>query len=152
MEPVSVFSILTGAASLAMQCAQVAKFVHDLRGKFKDAHLTIVSAMQELNTVRVAWKRIEQVLRTWEDSNGADTELLQQLSQQIHLGVIILTALCDDLLAIEQKPSLFRQRKKLASFDRRARIVWNEDLLKAHQDRIRGQAIAMNLLLSVIQL
>ena len=143
MDPVSVFSIVTGAAGLALQCAQVAKSLHDLSGKFQDARLTISSALQELETIQLAWERIERLLRTWEDTDGADTELLQRLSRQLEFGDMIMTALLEDISEHQQAPNSFRQR---------TRIIWNESLFHAHQDRIRGQATAMTLLLSVIQL
>ena len=143
MDPVSVSSIVIGAASLAIQCAQATKCLHDLRGKLRDAHLTIISAIQEIENVRIAWERIQQLLSTWGDDHGADTELLQQLGRQVELGAIILTALSNDLQTFEPNPS---------SLSQRTRIVWNESLLQAHQDRVRGQATAMTLLLSVLQM
>ena len=143
MDPVSVISIVTGAASLAVQCAQVAKSLHDLSGKFKDAHLTISSALQELEIIQLAWERIERLLRTWEESDGADAELLQRLFRQLEFGDMVMTALLGDMSEYQQGSYSFRQRSK---------IVWNDSLFRAHQDRIRGQATAMTLLLSVLQM
>ena len=143
MDPVSVISIVTGAASLAFQCAQVAKALHDMSGKFKDAHMTISSALQELEIIQLAWERIERLLRTWEDNDGADAELLLRLSRQLEFGDMIMTALGEDISGYQRGSYSFRRRSK---------VVWNESLFRAHQDRIRGQATAMTLLLSVLQL
>ncbi|KAL8791592.1 MAG: hypothetical protein Q9195_005797 [Heterodermia aff. obscurata] len=143
MDPVSVISLVTGAASLAVQCAQVAKSLHDVSGKFKDAHLTISSAVQELDIIQLAWERIEHLLRTWVDDHGADTELLQRLSRQLEFGDIVMSALSDHINEYKQPPDSLRQKTK---------VVWNESLFRAHQERIRGQATAMTLLLSVVQL
>lgn len=143
MDPVSVISIVTGAASLALQCAQVVKSLHDISGKFKDAHLAISSALQELEIIQLAWERIERLLRTWEDIDEADAELLQRLSRQLEFGDMIMTALLEDISGYQRGSYSFRRRSK---------VVWNESLFRAHQDRIRGQATAMTLLLSVLQL
>lgn len=143
MDPVSVISIVTGAASLALQCAQVAKSLHDLSDKFKDAHLTIASAVQELDIIRLAWERIEQLLSTWVNHDGADAELLQRLARQLGFGDMIMTALLNDISEYQRGSYTFRRRSK---------IVWNENLFRAHQEGIRGQATAMTLLLTVLQM
>ena len=111
MDPVSVFSTVTGAAGLAMQCAKIAKSLHDLTGIFKDARLSILSATQELDIVRLAWEQIKQLLRSWEE-HGVDSNLLQRLGQQIELGAMTLKALSDDLLHLELTPTSFTEISK----------------------------------------
>ena len=142
-DPISVFSIVSGSASLAMQCAQVAKALYDIAGKFKHAELTVMSAVQELDIIRLAWEKIEKILQDWDDGNESDADLLSRLHRQLDFGNMVMTALSKDLAAFEKRSYSLVQRSK---------VVWNEGLFKAHQHRIRGQVAAMNLLISVLSM
>ena len=143
MDPVSIFSLISGAAGLALQCGQVARSLHDLIDKFKDTDMTMLSAAQELDIIRLAWERIGLVLSKWNESDEADTDLLQRLRRQLEFGNLVMGTLTEDLAALGQKSYIF---------SRRAKFIWNEQQFKLHHDRIRGQVAAMNLLLSVLQL
>lgn len=143
MDPVSIFSIVTGAAGLALQCGKVAKSLHDLSAKFIDARLTILSATQELDIIRLAWERIQELLQTWEDNDTMDPDLLARLNRQVDIGGLVMTALSEDLSSYDLTSD---------SLGQSAKVVWNESILQGYQDMMRGQATAMTLLLSVLQM
>ena len=142
-DPITVVQIVSASASLAMQCAQVAKGLHDLASKLKNASLSILSTAHELDIIRLAWERIESSLRSWEGDDNSDRDLLQELRQKLDFGRLIVSSLADDLDAYRSRPYNLSQR---------SRYVWNEENFKGHQDRIRGQVAAMNLLVSVLKL
>ena len=56
----------------------------------------------------------------------------------------MISVLKDDLLT-------YRGGTKKLGFVRRSKAIWNENLSQAHQDRIRGQVVAVSLLLQAIQ-
>ena len=137
------FSIAAASVGLILQCAKIVSTLRGIADSFSDARLTVLSAIQELDIIQLAWEKIEQLLKTWESSREMEEELLQRLSRQLEFGRMVMTALSDDLPVLT---------KKSYSLTQTTRIVWNQDLFRAHQDRIRGQAAAMTLLLSVLQM
>ena len=142
-DPITIVQVVSASASLAMQCAQVAKGLHDLAGKYKTAEMNIRSMANELDILRLAWERIESVLQLWEENDAADFDLLTELRLKLEFGSLVVSSLADDINAFIKRPFSFLQRTK---------YVWDEENFRGHQDRIRGQVAAMNLLVSVLNL
>ena len=140
-DPISLISIVTGPASIAIQCAQLGKILSDTAKKMKHAELEISSIISELEVIRLAWERVEQLLRAW--PYELENDLLVRLRIQISFGDLVMNALAADVA---------RMQKQKHGPTQRAKIVWNEALFKGHQDRLRGQLMAMNLLISVLNL
>lgn len=145
MDPVGAFSVVAGAAGLAVQCAGVAQKLYNLASNFKNAELTIRCLADECDTIRLAWRRIEQWTRDWADDVAADIEVLERLNKSAVTGSMIMTSLEEGIssLGIPSTPATFR---------RRAAVVWRENDLIAHRDRIRGMVAAVHVLLEVIKL
>ena len=142
-DPITIFQVVSASASLAMQCAQVAKGLHDLAGKFKTAEISILSTAHELGIIRLAWERIESVLQSWEESDAADLDLLMELRLKLEFGSLIVSSLANDIDTFFKRPFSLLQRTK---------YVWNEETFRGHQERIRDQVAAMNLLVSALNL
>ena len=142
-DPITVVQVISAATSLASQCAQVIKGLHDLAGKIKTAELSIRSTTSELDIIRLAWERIEGILRSWEVVQESDEDLIQRLRQNLDFGTMVVSSLADVLDTFGTRPFTIRQR---------SRYVWNEERFKGHQDRVRGHVSAMNLLISVLLL
>lgn len=137
-------AIANGATGLALKCASVAKSLNNLTNKHTKANLAIMAMNQELDTIGAAWSRI----RGWYRHTKAETseyELLNRLHKSLECGQLMAPALQDNLLP-------YRGGTKKLGFIRHSKAIWNENLLQAHQDRIRGQVVAVILLLQVIQL
>ena len=142
-DPATVIQVISASTSLVAQCAKVIKGLHDLAAKYKNAELSIHSIAHELDIIRLAWERIEGALRSWEGNENSDDELLQRLSQNLEFGALIVTSLAEDMSTFAKRPFTFTQRSK---------YVWSEEKFRDHQDRIRGQVLAMNLLVSVLKM
>ena len=142
-DPFTIVQVVSASASLAMQCAQVAKGLHDLAGKYKTAEMDILSMANELDILHLAWERIESVLQSWEQSDAADDGLLAELRLKLQFGNLVVSSLANDLDGFIKRPFNFLQRTK---------YVWDEENFRGHQDRIRGQVAAVNLLVSVLNL
>lgn len=142
-DPITIVQVVSASASLVMQCAQVAKALHDLAGKYKTAEISILSTAHELDIIRLAWDRIQTVLQSWEGSEDSDPDLLKELCLKLQFGKFVVSSLADDIEAFTKRPF---------SFIKRSKYVWNEGNFRGHQDRIRGQVAAMNLLVSVLNL
>ena len=144
MDPVSAFAIATGAFGLATKCASMVKELYGIANKYEKAKLTLYSVIQEVNTIGAAWKRIGGWLEQ-ASGDSCNDELLGQLEVSVEGGSLVISALLDDL-------TNYKNEQGKMSFGQRSKVFWNERLLRDHQERIRGHAIAMNLLLRVIEL
>ena len=142
-DPFTIVQVISAAASLAMQCAKTAKALHDLAGKYKTVEVSILCMAHELDTIRLAWERIDSILRSWEQSTDSDYILLTELRLKLDFGRLVVSSLADDIDALFNRPLGIFQRSK---------YIWNEENFKGHQERIRGQVAAMTMLVSVLNL
>lgn len=143
-DPISIISLVEGSLGLMMQCGNVAKSLHDLAGRYKQAKITLLSMVQELDTIKMAWSRI----REWSQVHGAagtDSKFCDRLSQSLECGALVLSALEQDLAGFDMTNETF-------GFRRRSKVMWNDQALKDHQNRVRGQVSAMTLLLQALEL
>ncbi|KAI4122836.1 MAG: hypothetical protein LQ338_005588, partial [Usnochroma carphineum] len=148
-DPISIASIATGSASLALQLGQVIHDLHNLSERYRFAELTVSSISSSLETVQFSWRRIATILERWtsdevvfQDDAG---ELFAQLNRSLKAGSLVIAALEEDLSPYKDVPE-----RRGPVIRRRAKVVWNEQVLKGHQERVRDQAISMNLLISVL--
>lgn len=146
-DPISILSLLEGSVGLILQCANVAKSLNDIAGRYKQAKLTILSLTQEVDTIELAWGRI----RDWSQVQtvaGTDVRFCERLDRSLEYGRLVMAALEQDLNAFKTANATdildFRRRSKVA--------FWSDQAFKDHQNRIRGQASAMSLLLQVLEL
>ncbi len=73
-DPFSIISLIEGSISLVVQCGSVAKSLSDITTKHKQAKLTILSMVQEVDTLEFAWSRI----RDWsQDYAGSGADVIK---------------------------------------------------------------------------
>ena len=150
MDPASIFAIVEGAGGLALKCVSLAKTLNDFASKYKQARLTVLSMVQHLEIVQLAWERINKWSQKYsQDVAGAiceeDEKLLKRLQTSLDVGYLVMEALEDDLLPFQRQLDNLGVRGK-------TKIVWSESALNAHQDRLGHQVQAMTCLLQTIQL
>ena len=144
MDPATIVGLVSSAAALAKICGSAAKDLNTLVSKYKNAKLAILSMIQGLDTMQLAWSRIGQ----WVQNETPD-ELLEKddfigrLQRSLETGSLVMDALKEELLVYKPLKMGLTQRTK---------VVWNEGTLKSHQERIRDQASSMTLLLQAVQL
>ena len=143
MDPVTVVQIVEGSLSLALQCGHAAKTLNDIAAKYRYAELTIISMVQGLDTIQLAWNQIGDWSQRYVPKTAGDSEFLERLQRSLQNGFIIMDALERDLKPYQIKHLSFMQRSK---------AVWNENTFRAHQERISYQVVAMTCLLQAIQL
>ncbi|KAK4693413.1 hypothetical protein P7C71_g3986, partial [Lecanoromycetidae sp. Uapishka_2] len=153
MDPASIFALVEGAGGLALKSATLAKNLKDLVSKYQQVRLTILSMAQGLDTIQLAWIRIEKWSRSKAYNNPTadladaadDDEFLQRLARSLEVGTMVMEAFEEDLLPYKDNAETFGFRK-------RTKVLWNETNFQIHQDRINSQALAMSCLLQVVQL
>lgn len=153
MDPASIFALVEGSAGLALKCVSVAKSLNDLTTKYKQSKLTLLSLVQSLDTIQLAWSRIGKWSEDYASRNGTeaelisenDDELFERLKKSLEIGNLVMEAFEEDLLP-------YSNNIQNLSVKERARMVWNETALDAHRDRIRDQAQSMICLLQIVLL
>jgi hypothetical protein len=148
MDPISIVGVASAAAQIAQCIAQTIQGLCTLRGKFKDANTTIRLLIGELSTIQAAVSQ----LRDWAEWNANDSpkeeEYMKGLKvalQGCQVAMEVLAEEVKDLVAAAaatNDPSTFN-----LGFMGRAKVVWSEDTMKIHQDRLHAQVQALNLLL-----
>ncbi|KAL6713507.1 hypothetical protein ACLMJK_008972 [Lecanora helva] len=103
-----------------------------------------MSMAQEVDAIELAWTKIRRWSESYTDTH-VESSLLQRLSRSLECGTIVMSALQQDLLD-------YTCALGNGSIKKRLKFIWNERALRDHQDRIRGQAIAMNVLLQALDL
>ena len=143
MDPATIIQLIEGSLSLALQCGKATQTLSDIAAKYKFAKLTIISMVQGLDTIQLAWSQIGEWSQGYVPETAGDGDFLQRLQRSLENGFMIMDALEGDLKPYQTSNLSFMQRSK---------AVWNENTLRGHQDRISHQAMAMTCLLQAIQL
>ena len=145
MDPVTVLAIVNGSASLILNCASVIKSLHEVAAKHKKANIAVISLVSEIDTIELAWTRIKQWAEAYSKNAKVETGLLDRLNRSLECGTLVMSALQNDI-------SDYQRNGSTLSFRQRSKAIWNERALQDHQNRVRGQAVAMTLLLQVLKL
>ncbi|PQE22121.1 ankyrin repeat protein [Rutstroemia sp. NJR-2017a BBW] len=148
MDPASVIGVAASAIQIVGFIGSTIQGLHTLRGKFKDADVTIRLIISKLSTIKAAVFQI----RDWAEFNSDDSPKEIQFMDGLHVAldgcqaaIDVLAEEVKDLAAATKAPESgdFLQ----LSFRARVAAVWSEDTMKAHEDRLHGQVQALQLLL-----
>lgn len=96
MDPVSIFALVSGSASLISQCASAINSFNGIARKYKQAELTKLSMIQEVDIIELAWKPIKEWSEGYTEA-GPDVELLERLNRSLKCGTLVVSILQDDL-------------------------------------------------------
>jgi hypothetical protein len=148
MDPISIVGVASASVQIAQFIAQTIQGLCTLRGKFKDANTTIRLLIGELSTIRAAVSQ----LRDWAEWNANDSpkeeEYLKGLAVALDGCQAAMEVLAEEIkdlvngIVTTNDPASFN-----LGFIGRAKVVWSEDIMKTHQDRLRAQVQALQLLL-----
>lgn len=144
-DPVTVLAIVNGSAGLILKSASVIKSLHEIAEKHKKAGIAVMSLVSEVDTIELAWTRIKEWAEDYSKDAAVDMRLLNRLNRSLECGTLVMSALQNDISGYQGNGSTM-------SFRQRSKAVWNEKALQDHQSRVRGQAVAMTLLLQVLKL
>ena len=120
------------------------KSLNSISGQYRNARIMLVSMVQNLDAIQLAWKRIGQWSEEYLPLNDFhDEDFMLRVQRSLDAGKLVMDALEEELIAFNADHLNFVQRSKL---------IWNENIFQSHQNRIRDQAMSMTLLLQTIQL
>ena len=144
MDPASIIGLVDASLGLAIKCGSIGKHLNTIASQYKHARLTILSMVQNLDSLQLAWDRISIWSRSYvPDQDVADNSLVERLERFLETRALVIEALDEDLSTYNPDD---------LSFTQRSRLIWNSQVLQDHQNRLRDQATSMTLLLQAIQL
>ena len=149
-EAAIILGLGDAAAGLVIKYAQVVKFLHDLRGRYKAADLEFNVLAEQIETIGMAWSKIEdwcEAKKQLTDPDHDGDDLLYQLGRKLECGSLVVSALANDLEQVVSAESPVR-----LNFKQRSKLLWNEASIEAHRSRLRDQVVTMTLLLQIIEL
>ncbi|KAI9811245.1 MAG: hypothetical protein M1827_005577 [Pycnora praestabilis] len=147
MDPLS---IAFAVAPLVGSATKIAKTLYDLYGKYKGVSGTLGSLAAECMTLSAGLSQIQNLALSNPDSLSSRREdksrLLTVIDNALTGCSMVLRVLDDKVgkLAGKEHDSL--------SFKDKLQILFNEDTIKEFLDQVRGQQIALNLLLTALQM
>ncbi|GKZ72153.1 hypothetical protein AnigIFM50267_008206 [Aspergillus niger] len=148
MDPVTAIGLLSGAFQIAQYVKDTAGALAHLYGKFKDADLTIRSLIGELTTIRSAITQLHE----WASYNVRDSSEPDEYVEGLEVALdgcrAVMEVLSDEVSALTRGAMLSDTG---IGFRTRVKVVWNEDSMKVHQERLRAQVHALQLLLQACQ-
>lgn len=114
LDPISLASLIESSISLAIQCGSLAKTLHGMAGKYKNAELTLMTMKQNLDAMQLAWNRIG----AWSedhvpDKHAEDNYVVARIQQFLETGAIVINAIEEALLSCDPKRLGFLGRSQL---------------------------------------
>ena len=148
MDPISIVGVASASAQIAQFIGQTIQGLCTLRGKFKDADLTIHLLIAELSAIRAAVSQ----LRDWAEWNSNDSpkeaEYMKGMEVALEGCQAAMEVLAEEIKELVAEPATRGDQTSFSlGFMAKAKVVWNEDTIKGHQDRLHAQVQAINLLL-----
>lgn len=147
MDPVSAYGVFAGVVQVLQAIGSTVQGLNQLYGKFRDADLTIHSLVQELNCIGSALASLDQ----WTRINGVNEPQMEEYHQDLAVAMdgcrVIMEVVSHDVSQLVQSTHV----DGLTSLRARLRVVWNEETMKGHQDKLHAQVNALQLLLQVCQ-
>jgi ankyrin repeat protein len=141
MDPLSIIGGFAATAQIAGGIVQMIKNLNDARGRFNAADTTIKLLVAELLAVKAAVSQIED----WAKYNSAESVMPSELVEAFKVS-FEACHLAMEILAEEVAALVSRN-----PFLTKAKVAWNEALMREHADRLRSQVSALQLLVHALQ-
>ncbi|KAL3455696.1 hypothetical protein BJX64DRAFT_57974 [Aspergillus heterothallicus] len=147
MDPLSAFGLISGAFQVGQVITETLYGLASLRGKYQHADLTIGTLEHQLTTIRAAVNHLEDWTKVRIRESPA-AEYSRSLDVALDGCRTVLEALSEEILVLTQGAS---SNETGVGFRTRLRVVWREDVMRGHQDRLHSQVIALQLLVQACQ-
>lgn len=130
-------------------CLSTAKTLYDVRAKYKDAPMYIVSICSETTVISASLSKVQNLLLREPDLPdllAMRPELIAALDAAL-TGCMVLFSCLDDEMSRVTPAS----QAGPISWRSKARMVWNRDKLKELLEALRGVQMSMSLLIQLLQ-
>ncbi|KAL8765452.1 MAG: hypothetical protein Q9209_007479 [Squamulea sp. 1 TL-2023] len=144
MEPASIVGLIATAGTIASTITKTIRDLSDLRTQYTDANVRIRLLIKELSTVRSSLDQINDWAHYLDDTHD-QAELKGALQVALDGVELAMGALAEEVDALVQDTSA--NAKVDLSFRGKTKYAWNEQNMRDHENRLRAQVSALQLLL-----
>lgn len=145
MDPASAFGLISAAVQVLQAIGSTVQGLNQLYGRFRGADLTIRSLIHELNCIDTALTSLKE----WTRINSAHGPKSEEFNRDVAVAMdgcrVIMDVVSQDVSDLVQST----QVEGIASLRVRMRVVWSEDTMRGHQEKLHAQVNALQLLLQV---
>jgi hypothetical protein len=151
MDPISAFGILSGAIQITQIITNTVQGLASLRGRFKDADLTIRLLITELSTIKSAIAQLHDWAEYNSEGSPKNKEYLRGLDVALDGVQAIMDILSEEVTTMAKGIATDGAAAVPLGLRARIRVVWNEDVMRDHRQRLHSQVLALQLLLQACQ-
>ncbi|KAF7154999.1 hypothetical protein CNMCM5623_005207 [Aspergillus felis] len=148
MDPLTWIGAISGVLQIAQVISQTTAGLVKLKGRFSNADLTIQSLIGELSIIESALTHLEG----WAKFNARGTTKSEEYVEGLHVALdgcrAVMEVLSEEVASLVQN---IAGQDLVVGFRARVKVVWNEDVMRAHQERLHAQVVALQLLLQACQ-
>ncbi|KAL8893724.1 MAG: hypothetical protein Q9192_004985 [Flavoplaca navasiana] len=148
MDPASILGLIATAGTIASAITKTIRDLSDLRAQYTDANLRIRLLVQELSTIKSALSQINDWAHFLDDNHN-QAELKDALQVALDGVELAMGALAEEVHALVHDTST--SANVALSFRDKTKFAWNEQNMKEHENRLRAQVSALQLLLQASQ-
>ncbi len=143
-----IIGLLSTAGTIATTITITIKTLSELRGQYKDAELRIRLLIVELSTVKSALNQIKD-WSDYLDDTHKQADVVNGLKVSLDGCDLAMNALADEVkqLVGDTTPEAGLN----PGFRAKTRYAWSESNLQEHQNRLRAQIAALQLLLEAVR-
>src|ERR1700730_4658447 len=137
MDPISLIGGISAAGAILAAITKTVQNLYDIRGRYDEADLTIRLLIVELNTIKAALIQIQDWAQYSFAGSPTQKELLEGFEVSLEGCKMAMDVLAEEVARLVSKNP----------FIQRTQYAWNAAGMKEHQDRLRSQIAALQLLL-----
>lgn len=149
MDPISAFGIVTGAIQTIQIIGATLQGLRTLQGKFSEAESTIHSLIVQLLTIKHAISQLHEWAK-YRAETSEHPDYLDGLDTAIDGCRMSMELLSEETSKLTGASTPNEDSLRFGT-RARLRVVWNEPLMKDHEQRLQSQVLALNFLLQVCQ-
>ncbi|KAH1697445.1 hypothetical protein KXX12_006513 [Aspergillus fumigatus] len=148
MDPFTWIGAISGVLQIAQVISQTTAGLVKLKGRFSNADLTIQSLIGELSIIESALTHLED----WAKFNARVTTKSEEYIEGLNVALdgcrAVMEVLSEEVASLVQN---ITGQDSIVGFRARVKVVWNEDVMRGHQERLHAQVVALQLLLQACQ-
>ncbi|KAF2252440.1 hypothetical protein BU26DRAFT_502909 [Trematosphaeria pertusa] len=149
MDPLTITSTVI---AISARCVRTARALYDLRGKYRDASMTITAIYSESTVISTSLAHIQGLCTRNPDalrSTLLERPELEATFDQALTGCVLVYSVLDDEV---QRLYVAIEKDGLAGSMGRIKLIWKEDAMRDVLVQIRGQQAALGLLIQALQM
>ncbi|KAL8762366.1 MAG: hypothetical protein Q9184_001628 [Pyrenodesmia sp. 2 TL-2023] len=149
MDPASILGLISTAGTIAVQITGTIKDLSDLRATYAESNVRIRLLIKELSTIKSSLNQINDWAHFLDETHD-QADLKDDLQVALDGVELAMEALGEEVRGLV--PHAGPASQVQMGFRAKTKYAWNEQNMTEHENRLRAQISALNLLLQAAQL